>query len=123
MDSDLFEVALLAVAVGHGKAAAHESGSGNQQQKDAFIDRALPALGAGFDVARTHCATLAESGRDHTREAERKEQCQKCNPNFHFTSSIVQPGFQFAVDYFTPSVIIRSASGKKKMVIKIRHAT
>ena len=61
--SALFQVALPAVAVGHRHTAAHEYGGGNQQKKDAFVDRALAAFGAGFYVARTHRAALAEGRR------------------------------------------------------------
>ena len=72
--SALFQVALPAVAVGHRHASAHEHCGGNQQKKDGFVDRALAALGAGLDIARTHRATLAESRRRHTQSAK-KRQC------------------------------------------------
>src|SRR5215469_1327650 len=97
--SALFQIALLAVAIGHCKAAAHERGGWNQQQQDAFVDRALPALRAGFDVVRTHRAALAESRRGRSK----KDKGQDGEAEFHVRSE----------EHYIPEPPFRPAPGKR----------
>lgn len=69
----LFQVALSAVTVGQRHANAHESRGGQQQQKHAFVDRALPCFRARGNVARTHRAALAESRRRSAQAAKESQ--------------------------------------------------
>src|SRR6267143_760183 len=101
--SAVLQIPFFPVVQRQPNAKAHEAYRWNDQHEDASADGLLPFLGSRGGGTAAHGAALAERGRG----SHGKQQCEYRGANFHFT----------------PSSIIRLASGKKKMVIKIRHAT
>src|SRR5207244_11855753 len=83
-------------------AEARKAGRGAAQLEDALDDSSLAVLGGRSSHAEAQPEALGE-GR---RRPQRKQQAEYRSAQFHFT----------------PSSIIRLASGKKKIVIKMRQA-
>src|SRR5258705_2512063 len=81
----------------------NDSRGRHNQHKHAPADGSLPVLRSRRSRAEAHRAALAERGRGPCREH--------------------QDEYDGAKLHFTPSSIIRLASGKKKMVIRMRQAT
>ena len=99
---NLLEVAFPSVAESQGDAKSHESDCWDQENYDAFADRALAFFRSGFGGAVAHRAALAE-GRGCR---EKKGSDKKCDAKLHFG----------------PSERMRRASGKK-IIIRAKHTT
>src|SRR6266487_1914513 len=99
----LLEVALPSVTKCQSDAERHHSERRHQKYNHTFADSLLSVLGSCFGGAATHGTALAEGGRSPQQE----HRGEKCGANSHFT----------------PNDSIRKASGKKKIVIRIRQAT
>src|SRR5260370_11600022 len=101
--SAIFQIALLSVTKRQSNTHGHKSNWRDYQHQDTFADGLLALLGGGRGRAAAHGTTLAKRGSGPQQE----RQDEKRGANFHFT----------------PRYRMRKASGKKKMVIKIRHMT
>src|ERR1700687_240332 len=100
---EVLEIAFLAVAKRQRNTQRHESNRWEHKYHDAFADSSLAILGGRLSRTVAHGTSLAKSrcGPQEERQDEKR------GANSHFTSRSM----------------IRRASGKKKMVIKIRHRT
>src|SRR6266446_1954415 len=101
--STVLEIALFSIVERQTNAETHDSRRRHNQHKHAPADGFLPVLRSRRSRAEAHRAALAERGRGPGR----KHQDENGGAKLHFT----------------PSSIIRLASGKKKMVIRMRQAT
>src|SRR5713226_4449512 len=101
--SAILQIPFLSVVERQPNAKAHEAYRWNDQHEDASADGLLPFLGSRGGGTAAHGTALAE-GRGGPYGKQQRE-------------------YRGAKFHFTPSSIIRLASGKKKIVIKIRHAT
>ena len=93
----MIEIALLSVTKSHPDAYGHKSDRRSKEHNHRTTDRHLPLLGGRGCRAVAHSAGLGESGHCPTAQ----ERDRGCNPKFHCA----------------PSCRIRSASGKKTIII------